>query len=208
MLRHRRRPAHTLVTNSGLTAFTVNAGLPGKPYVVYRPLLGLPAMTVRPRYSFDHVSTRFRPADPPDRRRSPDAAGRADEVRRLRHHRRLHGEGGWRAPTLAAFMVSAAETVGGIALILGLLTPLAAMAVVAAMIDAWAVNVSGAAFWSDPVQRAVRAGVRRGGPACSPVPGVYSLDERLWGRATWPRLVAVIAAGVWQLWQRLPPGSC
>ena len=31
--------------DSGLTAFTVDAGLPGKPYVVYRPLIGLPAMT-------------------------------------------------------------------------------------------------------------------------------------------------------------------
>ena len=58
--------------------------------------------------------------------------------------------GGWSAPTLAAFMVSFAETVGGLGLVLGLLTPLAAMAVVAAMIDAWLVNVSGAAFWSDP----------------------------------------------------------
>jgi protein-S-isoprenylcysteine O-methyltransferase Ste14 len=31
-----------------------------------------------------------------------------------------------------------------------LLTPLAACAVIAAMIDAWAVNASAAAFWSDP----------------------------------------------------------
>ena len=45
----------------------------------------------------------------------------------------------------AAFMVTAAETAGGIGLLLGLLTPLAACAVVAAMIDAWAVNVSAAA---------------------------------------------------------------
>lgn len=58
--------------------------------------------------------------------------------------------GGWRLPMFAAFMVTAAETAGGIGLLLGLLTPLAACAVVAAMIDAWAVNVSAAAFWSDP----------------------------------------------------------
>jgi uncharacterized membrane protein YphA (DoxX/SURF4 family) len=58
--------------------------------------------------------------------------------------------GGWRLPNFAAFMVTAAETAGGIGLLLGLLTPLAACAVVAAMIDAWAVNVSAAAFWSEP----------------------------------------------------------
>src|SRR6476661_4359940 len=58
--------------------------------------------------------------------------------------------GGWRLPEFAAFMVTAAETAGGIGLLLGLLTPLAACAVIAAMIDAWAVNASAAAFWSDP----------------------------------------------------------
>jgi putative oxidoreductase len=58
--------------------------------------------------------------------------------------------GGWRLPKFAAFTVTAAETAGGIGLLLGLLTPLAACAVIAAMIDAWAVNVSAAAFWSDP----------------------------------------------------------
>ena len=34
------------------------------------------------------------------------------------------------------------------ALLLGLLTPLAACGILAAMIDAWAVNVSPAAVWS------------------------------------------------------------
>src|SRR6476469_9272635 len=58
--------------------------------------------------------------------------------------------GGWRMPKLEAIMVTTAATAGGIGLLLGLLTPLAACAVVAAMIDAWAVNVSAAAFWSDP----------------------------------------------------------
>jgi putative oxidoreductase len=58
--------------------------------------------------------------------------------------------GGWRLADLAAFMVTAAETLGGIGLLLGALTPLAACAVIAAMLDAWAVNVSTGAFWSQP----------------------------------------------------------
>jgi uncharacterized membrane protein YphA (DoxX/SURF4 family) len=57
--------------------------------------------------------------------------------------------GDWRLPKFAAFMVTAAETPDGLGLLLGLLTPLAACAVIAAMIDARAVNVSAAAFWSD-----------------------------------------------------------
>lgn len=58
--------------------------------------------------------------------------------------------GGWRLPAFAAFMVTAAETLGGIGLLLGLLTPLAACAAIGAMADAWAVNVSADAFWSQP----------------------------------------------------------
>src|SRR5882757_4177383 len=57
---------------------------------------------------------------------------------------------GWNLPTLAALMVTVAETAGGVGLILGILTPLAACAVVGAMICAWAVNVSQGAFWSEP----------------------------------------------------------
>ena len=38
--------------------------------------------------------------------------------------------GGWSLPTFAALMVTAAETAGGIGLLLGLLTPLAACAVI------------------------------------------------------------------------------
>lgn len=73
---------------------------------------------------------------------------------------------------------------------LGLLTPLAATAVVAAMIDAWLVNVSGAAFWSDPfnvpfVLAFAGTAVLLAGA------GTHSLDHRLWGRATWPRVVSV-----------------
>lgn len=98
--------------------------------------------------------------------------------------------GGWSAPTLAAFMVSFAETAGGLGLILGLLTPLAAMALVAAMIDAWLVNVSAAAFWSNPFNLPWALGFGAVALLLTGA-GVYSLDERLWGRATWPRLVAV-----------------
>jgi len=98
--------------------------------------------------------------------------------------------GGWSMPTLAAFMVSFAETVGGLGLIVGLLTPLAAMAVVAAMIDAWLVNVSGAPFWSDPFNLPFVLGFGAVALLLTGA-GVYSMDERLWRRASWPRLVAV-----------------
>ncbi len=49
-----------------------------------------------------------------------------------------------------AFMVTAAETLGGIGTAAGVLTPLAACVVIGAMADAWAVNVSADAFWSQP----------------------------------------------------------
>lgn len=98
--------------------------------------------------------------------------------------------GGWRMPTLAALMVTTAETLGGIGLLLGVLTPLAAFAVIAAMIDAWAVNVSGAAFWSDPFNVPFLIGFGALALLFTGA-GTFSLDERLWGRATWPRLVSV-----------------
>ncbi len=97
---------------------------------------------------------------------------------------------GWRMPALAALMVTASETIGGIGLLLGLLTPLAAMAVTAAMIDAWAVNVSGGAFWSEPFNLPFMIGLGAIALLFTGA-GVYSLDERLWGRAWWPRLVSV-----------------
>jgi len=98
---------------------------------------------------------------------------------------------GWRAPTFAAFMVTTAETIGGIGLLLGLLTPLAALAVIAAMIDAWAVNVSGGAFWSDPFNVPFLVGLGAIALLFTGA-GRYSLDERFWGRAGWPRLIAVV----------------
>jgi uncharacterized membrane protein YphA (DoxX/SURF4 family) len=105
--------------------------------------------------------------------------------------------GGWRLPSLAAFMVTAAETLGGIGLLLGALTPLAAFAVISAMVDAWAVNVSEGAFWSQPfnvpflVACAAAALLFTGA-------GTLSVDHRVFGRAQGSRSVAVgvLAAAV------------
>jgi putative oxidoreductase len=98
--------------------------------------------------------------------------------------------GGWRMATVAALMVTAAEVAGGIGLALGLLTPLAAAAVIAAMIDAWAVNVSGATFWSDPfnvpflVAFAATTLLFTGA-------GAYSVDARVFGWNRWNRLLTI-----------------
>lgn len=98
--------------------------------------------------------------------------------------------GGWRLPTFAAFMVTASETVGGIGLLLGALTPMAACAVIAAMIDAWAVNVSGGAFWSEPFNVPFLLAI--GATALLFVgAGAYSVDARLFGKTTWSPRIAV-----------------
>jgi uncharacterized membrane protein YphA (DoxX/SURF4 family) len=89
--------------------------------------------------------------------------------------------GGWRLPKFAAFMVTAAETAGGIGLLLGFLTPLAACAVIAAMIDAWAVNVSAAAFWSDPFNVPFLVAVGAAALLFTSG-GSYSVDARIFGR--------------------------
>jgi uncharacterized membrane protein YphA (DoxX/SURF4 family) len=96
---------------------------------------------------------------------------------------------GWRVPTLAAAMVTTAEAAGGVALLLGLLTPLAACAVTAAMIDAWAATVSSTAFWADPVSVPF---VTAFGAAALLFTGAgaYSLDSRFLGRSRWPALVS------------------
>ncbi len=98
--------------------------------------------------------------------------------------------GGWRLATFAALLVSVAETAGGIGLILGLLTPLAACAVVGAMICAWAVNVSAGAFWSEPFNvpflLAIGATTLLFAGA-----GAYSVDARVLGRAHWAPKVAL-----------------
>ncbi|MGE2836437.1 DoxX family protein [Mycobacterium sp. SMC-4] len=87
-------------------------------------------------------------------------------------------EAGWRLPTLAAFMVTTAETLGGVGLLLGALTPVAACAVFSAMLCAWAVNVSGAAFWSEPFNTPFLIGL---GAAALLFTGSgrYSVDRRL-----------------------------
>jgi putative oxidoreductase len=108
--------------------------------------------------------------------------------------------GGWRLPKLAAFMVTAAETAGGIGLLFGLLTPLAACAVVAAMIDAWAVNVSAAALWSDPFNVPFLTAVGAAALLFTGA-GAYSVDARIFGNwrfggrvATGLLVVAIAAA--------------
>ncbi|MGE2716935.1 DoxX family protein [Mycolicibacterium litorale] len=102
-------------------------------------------------------------------------------------------QGGWRLPKLAAFMVTAAETLGGIGLLLGALTPLAAVAVIAAMIDAWAVNVSAGAFWSEPFN--VPFLVAFGATALLFAgAGAYSVDARL-ARVRWSARTAAILLG-------------
>lgn len=99
---------------------------------------------------------------------------------------------GWRLPAFGAFMVTAAETLGGIGLLLGVLTPLAACAVIGAMVDAWAVNVSADAFWSQPfnvpflVAFAAAALLFTGA-------GAFSLDHRVFGRS---RVSARSSAGL------------
>ncbi|MBJ7337756.1 DoxX family protein [Mycolicibacterium sp.] len=99
-------------------------------------------------------------------------------------------DGGWKSPTFAAYLVTATEIAGGAALLLGLLTPLAACGVIAAMIDAWAVTVSGAAFWSDPFNVpfllvfAATALLFTGA-------GAYSVDAKVFGRPRWPAAVTI-----------------
>ena len=104
---------------------------------------------------------------------------------------------GWRLPKFAAFMVTAAETLGGIGLLFGILTPLAACAVIGAMVDAWAVNVSADAFWSQPfnvpflVAFAAAALLFTGA-------GTLSVDHRVFGRSrvTMPLAIGLLAVGV------------
>jgi putative oxidoreductase len=99
---------------------------------------------------------------------------------------------GWRLPKFAAFLVTATETAGGIGLLLGLLTPLAACAVIGAMIDAWAVNVSAAAFWSDPFNVPFMIAVGATALLFTGA-GLYSVDARIVGRS---RVGLRVAAGL------------
>lgn len=103
--------------------------------------------------------------------------------------------GGWRLPGLAAFMVTASETLGGIGLVLGVLTPLAATAVIAAMLDAWAVNVSGAAFWSEPFNVPFLVAIGATALLFAGA-GAYSVDARVATRIRWSTRIAVILLAV------------
>jgi putative oxidoreductase len=103
--------------------------------------------------------------------------------------------GGWHPPKFATVMVSAAETAGGIGLFLGVVTPMAACAIIGAMLDAWAVNVSGGAFWSDPFNVPFMLVI-----AATAVlfagPGAYSVDAAMFGRPTWSPRIALGLLGV------------
>jgi len=103
--------------------------------------------------------------------------------------------GGWRLPTIGALMVTIAETLGGIGLILGILTPLAACAVAGAMICAWAVNVSQGAFWSEPfnVPFLLFLGATT---LLFTGAGAYSVDVRVLGRPWWSPRIAVGLLGL------------
>ncbi|STZ88454.1 DoxX family protein [Mycolicibacterium fortuitum] len=79
-------------------------------------------------------------------------------------------------------MVTAAETLGGIGLLLGILTPLAACAVIGAMVDAWAVNVSADAFWSQPFNVPFLAAFGAAALLFTGA-GAYSVDQRVFGRS-------------------------
>jgi putative oxidoreductase len=98
--------------------------------------------------------------------------------------------GGWQMPTFAAYLVTATEIAGGTALLLGLLTPLAACGVIAAMIDAWAVNVSSAAFWSEPFNVPFLLVFAATTLLCTGG-GSYSIDARVFGRSRWPAAVTI-----------------
>lgn len=99
-------------------------------------------------------------------------------------------DSGWRLSTVAAYMLSGAEALGGLGLLLGLVTPLAACAVIAAMIDAWAVNVAGTAFWSDPFNIPFLLAFAATTVLCTGA-GAYSIDAKAFGRARWPAAVTV-----------------
>jgi putative oxidoreductase len=99
--------------------------------------------------------------------------------------------GGWQSATVAALLVSVTETVGGIALMLGILTPLAASAILAAMMNAWAADVSVGAFWSNPFNVPFLVGFAALALLFTGA-GRFSLDQLLWGRAAWPTLVSMV----------------
>lgn len=98
--------------------------------------------------------------------------------------------GGWQPATLAALMVTATELIGGIGLLFGVITPLAACAVIAAMLDAWAVNVSAEAFWSNPFNAPFLIALGAVTLLFTGA-GALSVDARLFGRTAWSIKIAV-----------------
>jgi putative oxidoreductase len=98
--------------------------------------------------------------------------------------------GGWSLPTVGALMVTVAETAGGIALVLGVLTPLAACAVIGAMICAWAVNVSAGAFWSEPFNVPFLVFIGTTALLFTGA-GAFSVDARVFSRQRWSPKIAV-----------------
>lgn len=104
-------------------------------------------------------------------------------------------EGTWRLPQLAAFMVTATELAAGAALLLGLITPLAACGVIAAMICAWLVNVSVDAVWVAPfnVPFLLVVGTMA---LLFAGPGKFSLDAVTFKRPTWPAAITIGAKTV------------
>jgi putative oxidoreductase len=93
-------------------------------------------------------------------------------------------------PKFAAFMVTTAEAFGGLGLLLGALTPLAAFAVIAALIDAWAVNVSAGTVSSEPVNVPFLVAV--GATALLFMgSGAHLIDAKVSGPTGWsPRIAA------------------
>jgi uncharacterized membrane protein YphA (DoxX/SURF4 family) len=99
-------------------------------------------------------------------------------------------DNGWKMGKFAAILVTATETAGGILLLLGLLTPVAACGLIAAMADAWAVSVSGAAFWSDPFNVPFLAAFGATALLFTGAGG-FSVDAKAFGRARWPGVITI-----------------
>lgn len=99
-------------------------------------------------------------------------------------------DNGWKMGKFAAILVTATETAGGILLLLGLLTPVAACGLIAALLDAWAVNVSGNAFWSDPFNVPFLAAFGAMALLFTGA-GNYSVDAKAFGRARWPGIITI-----------------
>ncbi|MEU2030179.1 DoxX family protein [Nocardia amamiensis] len=123
--------------------------------------------------------------------------------------REMMERGGWDHPTLSTILVTAGEVGGGTLLILGLATPLAAGAVLAVVLDAWAWKQGMApGFQYKAGQGAVELESILAGAATAIIltgPGRYSFDVKR-GWATRPHmgsftvLLLAIAAAIGTYW--------